>query len=153
LGGYEAPPWAELLLDAMDLDAELGPSLVLAATAVETRIANALDLLAGGKLSDRLWAWLRDREGDYIRTPSVAEQLDVLLEVLGGRSLKDDARLWAAGVHLRDARNSFVHEGRATFGKSKQVVTREKARELIQQAGEIIDFIEGLLPVASGSQG
>jgi hypothetical protein len=51
-----------------------------------------------------------------------------------------------AGVHIRDARNSFVHEGRARFGKAKQIVTREKARELAVQAGEIIDFIDALLP-------
>jgi hypothetical protein len=146
LGEYEEPPWDELLLDAMDLDVELGPSLVLAATAVETRIATALDVLAEGKLSDRLWTWIRDREGGYVQEPSVAEQLDVFLEALGGRSLKDDARMWEAGANLREARNRFVHEGRATIGKSKEAVTRQKARELVRQAGEIIDFIEELLP-------
>jgi hypothetical protein len=52
LGDYEIPPWDELLLDAMSLDVELGPCLVLAATAVETRIANALDVLAAGELSE-----------------------------------------------------------------------------------------------------
>lgn len=146
LGEYETPPWDALLLDAMDLDVEIGPSLVLAATAVETRIAHALDLLAQGKLPDDLWEWIKERGGDYKKEPSVAEQLDTLLGVLGGRSLKDDERLWAAGVQLRDARNSFVHEGRARFGKAKRVVTRQKARELVMQAGEIIDFIEELLP-------
>jgi hypothetical protein len=146
LGEYETPPWDALLLDAMDLDIDLGPSLVLAATAVETRIAHALDLLAKDKVPDGLWEWIKTRGGDYTKEPSVAEQLDALLKAFGGRSLKDDERLWAAGGHLRAARNSFVHEGRARFGKAKQVVTREKARELVVQAGEIIDFIEELLP-------
>jgi hypothetical protein len=144
LGEYETPAWDELLLDAMHPDVELGPSLVLAAAAVETRIADALDVLAEGKFSEPLWTWIRDREGDYSQEPSVAEQLDVLLEALGGRSLKEDNRLWAAGANLRRARNTFVHEGRATIGGS--AVTRERARELAVHAGEIIDFIEGLLP-------
>jgi hypothetical protein len=144
LGEYKVPPWDELLLDGMDLKAELGPSLVLAATAVETRIAHALDTLSEGKLPSGLWTWIGDRDGPHKQTPSVAEQLDVLLEELGGRSLKEDARLWQAGANLRSARNSFVHRGRATVGKD--LVTRARAAELVQQAGEIIDFIEALLP-------
>jgi hypothetical protein len=148
LGDYETPPWDELWLDAADLDADIGPSLVLAATAVETRIANALDVLARGRLSDELWTWVKERDGDYTKTPYVADQLDVLLKDLGGRSLKDDNGLWEAGVHLRGARNSFVHEGRPMLGKApkRELVTREKAGELIRQAREIMDFIEALLP-------
>lgn len=146
LGEYETPPWDELLLDAMDLDVELGPSLVLAATAVETRIAKALDVLAIGKISPELWSWINDRNKDYTKTPAVAEQLDQLLKSLGGRSLKNDPRLWEAGVHLRQARNSFVHDGRAVLGNAKTPITRQKARELVALAGEIIDFIEALLP-------
>jgi hypothetical protein len=131
----------------MDLDVELGPSLVLAATAVETRVATALDLLASDKVDDDLWAWINERGDDYTKIPTIAEQLDQLLKSLGGRSLKDDPRLWQAGVHLRQARNSFVHDGRAALGKkTKTLVTRTKARELVAQAGEIIDFIEALLP-------
>jgi hypothetical protein len=147
LGEYETPPWDELLLDAMDLDVELGPSLVLAATAVETRIANALDVLAEDKVDGDLWAWINERDDDYMKTPAVSEQLDLLLKSLGGRSLKDDPDLWRAGVQLRQARNSFVHHGRAVLGrKTKTPVTRERARELVTKAGEIIDFIEALLP-------
>jgi hypothetical protein len=147
LGEYETPPWDELLLDAMDLDVELGPSVVLAATAVETRIATALDVLAADKLDSELWTWMNDRNDDFTKTPAVSEQLDQLLGSLGGRSLKDEPDLWEAGVQLRQARNSFVHEGRPLLGrKAKVPVTREKARELVVKAGEIIDFIEGLLP-------
>jgi len=147
LGEYETPPWDELLLDAMDLDVEMGPSLVLAATAVQTRIVNALDVLAENKVESELWAWINDRDEDYMKTPAVSEQLDHLLKSLGARSLKDDQALWQAGVQLRQARNSFVHDGRAVLGKrTKTPITREKARELVTKAGEIIDFIEALPP-------
>jgi hypothetical protein len=149
-GAYETPAWEELLLDAMDsVLSEIGPALVLSATAVETRIANALDFLAGGKVPDDVWKWATTRNGDFMKTPSVSEQLDALLLALGGRSLREDTRLWEAGVHLRQARNSFVHEGRAMIGKKKekrQAVTQAKAAELVGNAGAIIDFIETLLP-------
>jgi hypothetical protein len=147
LGEYEIPPWDELLLDALGLDAELGPSLVLAATAVETRVATALDVLAIDNVNPDLWAWINDRDDDYRKTPSIEEQLGELLRIFGGRSLKDEARLWDASIDLRRARNSFVHRGRPVLGKKiRTPVTREKARELVAQAGEIIDFIEALLP-------
>jgi hypothetical protein len=149
LGEYETPPWDELLLDATDPDVELGPSLLLASTAVETRVAKALDALAEGTLDRELWSWINDRDDDYTKTPSVSEQLDLLLKNLGGRSLKDDPALWQAWVQLRQARNSFVHEGRALLGKKTRTrtpVTRQKGRELVVKAGEIIDFIEALLP-------
>jgi hypothetical protein len=147
LGEYGIPPWDELLLDAQDLDTELGPALVLAAAAIETRIATALDSLAAARLPTGLWRWVRERDADYTKTPSVAEQLDVLLRELGGRSLKEDQRLWEAGVHLRQARNSFVHEGRAMVGRrEREPVSLERARELVHRAGEIIDFVEAQLP-------
>jgi hypothetical protein len=64
--------------------------------------------------------------------------------------MKEEPRLWEAAIHLRDARNSFVHEGRPYIGRRgsgrRQPVTREKARELVAHAIEVIDFIEGLLP-------
>jgi hypothetical protein len=51
-------------------------------------------------------------------------------------------------VHLRSARNSFVHEGQPLLGKgaNRQPVTRDKARELIRQARQIINFIQAFLP-------
>jgi hypothetical protein len=45
------------------------------------------------------------------REPTVEDQFSVLLSVLVGHSLKDNARLWERLVNLRDARNSFVHTG------------------------------------------
>jgi hypothetical protein len=149
LGAYEPPPWDILLLDALDLDTDIGPALVLAAAAVETRIATALAVLAEGKMPEELWEWIAKRDGDYTKTPSVREQLDVLLAELAGKSLKEDQRLWEGGVHLRDARNSFVHQGQALIGKRPPTsVTRAKARELVVIASEIIDFVEALLPAA-----
>ena len=118
---------------------------VLAATAVETRIADALNVLARDTLDDTLWAWINDRR-DYRKEPSVAEQLGVLMRAVTGESLKDDNRLWALAKNLRDARNSFVHQGRAELAGIS--VTPQRAYELIHGAQEVIDWIEARLPEA-----
>jgi hypothetical protein len=137
----------ELLLDAMGLLPRVGPSLVLAATALETRIAEVLDLLEGrNPLPGGLWQWINDR-GDYRKEPSTAEQFDVLLRVMSGRSLKDDAGLWEAFQNLRDARNSFVHEGVARIGKRPEAVTVDAAGTLIQQCWRILEWLDEFVPV------
>jgi hypothetical protein len=156
VGGYEIPAWEELLLDAKNVVLEeIGPPIVLAAAAVETRIRNALDVLAAGKVPADVWQWTTTRGGDFTKTPLVAEMLDTLLLGLGGRSLREDPRLWKAGDELRQARNAFVHGGRAVIARKKRrsraasrmiPVTRDKVLELVDAAGEIIDFIELLLP-------
>lgn len=73
-----------------------------------------------------------------------------MLKSLGGRSLKEDTGLWQAWVQLCQARNSFVHEGRAMLGKKKSrnrtPLTRQTAREVVARAEQIIDFIEAFLP-------
>lgn len=147
LGAYDVPSWDELVLDAQDEAIEVGPTVVLAAAAIETRIATALTTLASAKDLESFWEWLSTRD-HYTKEPSVAEKLDVLLREFGGRSLKEDGRLWEYSVNLRTARNTFVHEGRAKYGRKdrRRVVTRELANEFAHAAGEIIDFIEALLP-------
>jgi hypothetical protein len=142
---FEPTAWDTLLLDALDLLPEIGPVLVLAYTALETRIENALDVLAPrSRLSAEFWAWIRDRGGDWRAQPSVADQLDHLLRELGGRSLKDEPELWQAFRDLHKARNSFVHQGRAVIGD--QSVTSERVGQLLALTGTIIDWIEELLP-------
>jgi hypothetical protein len=143
---YEPEPSDELLLDAYGLLPQVGPAIVLAYTAIETRIARALDRLAAlVGVNPVLWGWINDR-GNFIKDPSTAEQLDVLAKSLIGKSLKDEARLWEGYQNLRQARNGFVHAGKATIGKNQVEVDAAQANELIQGAERIIDWIEGLLP-------
>lgn len=142
---FAPTPWDTLLLDAVDLLPDIGPSIVLAFAAIETRIESALDVLAPqAGISEEFWDWIKRREDDYRREPSIREQVDQLLHGLSGRSLKEDDRLWQAFQNLRSARNTFVHEGRATIGTDP--VTGERVSQLIALAGEIIDWIENLLP-------
>jgi len=143
---FEPPPPDTLLLDSFALLPQVGPALVLAAAAVEVRIESALDVLAGeASINGELWAWINDRR-DYRKEPSVAEQLGVLMRAVTGESLKDDNRLWALAKNLRDARNSFVHQGRAELAGIS--VTPQRAYELIHGAQEVIDWIEARLPEA-----
>jgi len=139
------PPTSDnLLLDAVGLLPEVGPALVLAATAVETRLESASHVLAKETaVNSELWNWINDR-GDYRKEPSVSERADKILHALVGESLKGDRRLWEAFKNLRDARNSFVHGGRAYIGK--EAVSRERASQLIALAGDIIEWLEDRLP-------
>lgn len=119
---------------------------MLAYTAVETRIAGALDQLAAlVGLNPVLWEWINDR-GNFIKDPSTAEQLDVLAKALIGKSLKDEAKLWERYQNLRQARNGFVHSGKAAIGKLQTEVDSARANELVQGAERTIDWIESLLP-------
>jgi hypothetical protein len=145
---YEAQPSDELLLDADALLPQVGPAIVLAYAAVETRITGALDRLAAlTGLNSALWSWLTDR-GDFRKDPSPAEQLDMVSSALTGRSLKGEPQLWEAFQNLRDARNRFVHEGKASVGRQRLEVDGERARQLVSGAGLIVDWIESLLPEA-----
>jgi hypothetical protein len=151
---YAVPPWETLLLDARllleseRLRPEVGPALVLAASAIETRVDDLLDAAAegqGGPIRD-LWSWLVGRD-QWWREPSFAEKLDVVLSALTGRSLKDDNDLWAAFQNLRSARNKYVHEGVARIGES--AVTFEQAAGLLVKVRQILDWLEADLPPAA----
>jgi hypothetical protein len=77
----------------------------------------------------------------------VGKRFDPLLAILYGRRLSvDTPALWQAFQSLKDARNHFVHEGRAVVGKRSQVVTPPKAAELLQKAVEVVEWIEEQLP-------
>jgi hypothetical protein len=142
---FEPTAWDTLLLDALDLLPEVGPALVLASAAVETRIESALDVLASELgVPTGLWDWLNGRGSSPRRGPTLVEQADSLLRDVAGHSLKDDRRLWDAFQDLRKARNSFVHEGAAKI--DGVVVTAERAHAFLPLAGEIIEWIERLLP-------
>jgi hypothetical protein len=137
--------WATLMLDAESFLPEIGASVVLASAALETLIAGALERLSkDSSIPSDLWSWIMDRKADFQKQPSVGEQYDVLLRALSTKSLKDDLRLWGVFRNLREARNTYVHEGIALIGGRE--VLLDDARRLIAGAKEIIDWVEALLP-------
>jgi hypothetical protein len=145
---YVPPTWDTLLLDAVAMLPEIGAALVLANAALEIFIATTLDSLARLKqFPSDLWHWINDRDDDYRKQPSVKEEYDILLKTFAGKSLKEENDLWTSFVHLRDARNSFAHNGIAMIGKGKKtIVTLDDARHLINEAHAIVDWIEKMLP-------
>jgi hypothetical protein len=95
-------------------------------------------------LPDGLWKWIKKRD-HWSKEPSVGEEFDVLLRILGGRSLKEaEPALWQKFKELRDARNKVAHEGKAIIGKKP--VDSEKAQSLVEDADTIIKWVEALLP-------
>lgn len=143
--GYALRPSDRLFFDAVGLMREVGPSLVLAFSAIETHVGAVLDSLAAAAGVDPgVWGWIREREGDYRREPSIGEQLDVLLKWLSGRSLKERPRRWEGFQKLKKARNSFVHEGAAVV--DGEIVTAPRAAELVITAGEILTWLDSMLP-------
>jgi hypothetical protein len=141
---YRARRWDDLLLDARDLLPEFGAALVLAATAVEIRLEDALNYMASTAVKPPgLWKWINDRD-DYRKEPSILEQSDVLMKQLAGRSLKENPKLWEAFQQLRAARNSFVHQGVAAIKGTP--VDLQASLGLISSATEIVSWIEQFLP-------
>ena len=114
---YTPPAWELLLLDSKDLLPEIGPSIVLAMTALEVFISIFLDLLADrSSIPQELWKWINNRQW-FLQNPTNDDQFDRLLKILTGVSLKDENELWEAFKNLKKARNSFVHEGIAKIGE------------------------------------
>jgi hypothetical protein len=143
---YAPPPADDLLLDAFGLLPHVGAAVVLGFAALETQIESVLDQLAlAHDVGSELWAWINDRN-DYRKAPSTGEQFDSLLRAVTGDSLKDRPPLWEAFANLRAARNTFVHDGEAVLGGSP--VSSDRALELLQRAGDVMDWVEGLVPEA-----
>jgi len=141
--GWEAPIWQKLLLDANGSLPNIGTSLVLAATALEVFIAQTLDSLSEKHgIPEQLWSWINSR--DWIKKPSPEEQYDFLLKQLLGKSLKEKSDLWESFKNLKNARNSFVHDGIAKIGNVE--VSLNQTKHLIARASEIIEFIKEELP-------
>lgn len=143
--GVELPAWKGLLLDAYALLPAVGPSVVLAHTAIEVFVSTLLTKMVSiGKMDKELWEWLNTRGGNKLKEPSVEERLDFLSDYLVGASLKEQSGLWENFKKLRKARNSFAHEGVAKIGSD--LVTEDVARQLVGRAKEITDFFRGKLP-------
>jgi hypothetical protein len=102
--------WDALLLDAVSLLPDVAPAIVVANAALETFIPWALNQLHDGKkFPPKLWSWIHNR-GDWYKEPSVEDQFDTLLEVLSGRSLKEDKDLWEAFKNLSSSFADFATE-------------------------------------------
>lgn len=141
---YTPPQWDSLLLDADSALPEVGPAIVLASTALEVFISHILNELAKeSSIPADLWDWINNRRF-WLKEPDTGEQFDDLLKILLGTSLKENNDLWEGFKNLKDARNSFVHQGEASIGNNP--VSDVDARKLVIKAIEIIKFIKEKLP-------
>ena len=149
---FEPYIWDSLLLDAYAQADDVNAAIVMANAALESAIEFVLKILARkSTISQQSFEWLVNRRGNYIRQPSVKEKFDDLLFLVSGHSLKrEKSNLWESLNDLRCARNSMVHQGRAVLKKGKKAVEKDVdarlARELLNKAKEIIDWLESLLP-------
>lgn len=148
---FEPYVWDSLLLDAYAQAEDINAAIVLANASLESVIDFTLEVLAReSNFSQQSFEWLINRNGDYIRQPSVKEKFDKLLFLISGHSLKEDNELWEGLNDLRCARNSMVHQGKAVLKKGKKAIEKEVdwiiAKELLTKTGEIINWLESLLP-------
>lgn len=138
-------PWDALFLDAASHLPEVEPSIVLAYAALESCIDWALDVhVETGGFDADLYKWIANRDGAYVKEPSVREQFSDLLRAVSGRNLKDEKDLWDKLIRLGKARNSIAHVGAAMV--DGVAVDAATARALVASAREIIDWVEAGLP-------
>ena len=142
---YAIPSWESLRLDAIAAFPHVGTAIVLAASALEVYVETVLHPIAERKgIPPRLWEWIWEDQGKKRMDPSVNDQFDVFLLVMTGHSLKEESVLWQSFQNLKEARNKFVHEGRATIGGHP--ISDAKALELVHRVGEIIGKVESWIP-------
>jgi hypothetical protein len=67
-----------------------------------------------------------------------------MLKNLCGHSLKENDELWQTFMHLKTARNHFVHEGRARVGT--ETVTPQRAAELVAVVDAVVAQIRDWIP-------
>lgn len=141
---WRPPVWDDIYLDAIDSAPDVGTSVVLAATSLEVFIADILERLqATSPLPPDVWDWINKRD-NRLKEPSTEEQFDVLLRHFVGHSLKDEPTHWEAFKNLRQARNTFVHEGTARIGNNR--VDTARARSLVKSARDIMKTVRTWLP-------
>lgn len=151
---FSLPVWHKLILDATAQLPDVNPAIVLANAALESFIKLSLDVLAkNSSLPIESWEWLNSRADVLLKQPSSKERFDQVLTLLTGKSLrKDQPELWKALNDLRSARNSMLHEGKATIKRKRKrksvsfEVDGEIAKEMVNKAAHIIAWVESLLP-------
>lgn len=141
---YSPPIWETLFLDAQTVLPNLGASLVLMFSALETQVMECINAnRAGTNLPDDFFEWLLHRN-DYRKEASIAEKFDQVLKLVTERSLKSDNKLWETFKNAKNARNAFVHEGKLSWGGSE--LNSERWRKCMQEIGEVLRWMETLLP-------
>lgn len=146
---FSIPSWRRLQLDALDALPDIGVSLVLAVSSLEVFISQILDALNDEQQTLMpLWKWVNDESRGLGRVPRPEEQFDGLLKIFTGVSLKDNETLWNAFKSIREARNSFVHDGIACIrnSKTKKILNAKEATSLVKKAEEITSFVKIHLP-------
>lgn len=141
---WTMPKWKMLILDARNSLPEVGPSVVLAASALEVFIYEVLNQLASS-LDDKelgLWGWLNSR--GLGKAPTIEEQFDKLLKYFTDQSLKIDNKLWESLKNIFKCRNSFLHDGEPLIGGV--LIDVQTARNLIEQSERIIEFVRLAIP-------
>ncbi|KAB2915566.1 MAG: hypothetical protein F9K23_09905 [Bacteroidetes bacterium] len=144
-GKNNLPVWKLLLLDAEELITEKGASIVLMLTAIEVFISQTLDLMADkNQFHPELWKWINIRDNNYLKTPSIAERLDLLSKIILGNSLKERNELWNIFKKLQTARNGFAHNGILKIDNEDATVA--KVRELLEGVKRIIAYLSENVP-------
>lgn len=137
---YKAQLWDDLLIEAKGETARAGLALVLSCTALEVLIETILSRFTPEKDSAASeWA-------KKIRNKNPAEQYSKLLKTVSGHSLEEESKLWQGLNDLVDARNNFVHEGVAVFGKNRIEVDAKKTSEFIEITEKIVEKIRSWVP-------
>lgn len=141
---FAAPEWRTLLTDAHGALPHIGTAVVLACASLEVFIAHILkNLQVHAGIPGNLWSFINDRQPLHMQ-PTVDEQYSALLEIGCGHSLKSETDLWRKFLHLRNARNKFVHEGVAAV-EGRQINVKDAA-DLLRAAETIVLTIRGWLP-------
>lgn len=146
---FVAPVWHSLLIDAQGALPHIGSAIALSCTALEVFSPEVLSQLANRHhlIHPELWTWLWNR--GFSKKPSLEEQLDGLLKIVSGHSLKEeDNALWESLQKLIKARNSFVHRREAALANNtvREVITLDSAKQLVGAAYQIVLKIREWLP-------
>ena len=142
---YEVARWDELRVDAAELLPNIGAALVLAYTALEIRIDDAIEVLAGSSITDRqVWNWFV-RKRPLAMLPSTEDKAKALFRIFTGSSMADSDEVWRTFTRLRKARNAFAHGGVAR-NEQGQALTVADAAALVAESRSVQDWLESHLP-------
>jgi hypothetical protein len=139
--------WDQLMLDAIAVMPDRGAAIALMNVALETFAIWMNNILANHPSGEHsLYTYVNNRE-QWMQQPSVSDRFDGLLRALSGKSLKDNPSLWEAFKLIRNARNTFMHEGKVGYKKAVDDLSVKEVYELIDSARDVIKWVEQLLPI------
>ena len=144
---YSPPNFQNLILDADKILPDIGASIVLMYSSIESIISWALKIAASrSAIPKELSTWILEKNDDnWMKLPSTSDKLSILLKIFAGKSLKEDKPdLWKSFTEIRKIRNGFVHEGKLSLDSVP--IGLDAAQKYLEISKQIISFIEGLLP-------